>query len=124
MIIEISSKNLAISPGSRKLIAAYNLDLKRYFKKIFSVRWSFETVRKSIEAHLLVHAYSGQYRAKVLGTTIREVLIGACDIVEKQRRRRKRMTERLRRRTIRKPMRSPGFSSTGHEMTTSEDFGL
>lgn len=124
MIIEISSKNLAIEPGPRRQIGAYNLVLKKYFKRIYSIRWSFEAIRKNIEGHLFVHAYSGQYRATGNGTTIREVLVEACDTVERQRRRRKRIAESTRRRTIRKPKHSTGSAGGRGKQSSSEDFGV
>lgn len=124
MIIEISSKNLTISPGSRKLVAAYNLTLKKFFKRIYSIRWSFEAIRSGIESHLRVHAYSGQYLATANGKTIREVLAEACDTVERQRRRRKQIAERARKRTIRKSTNAPRSRSSRKKASTPEDFEL
>jgi ribosome-associated translation inhibitor RaiA len=124
MIIEVFSKNLTISPGSRNLVAAYNLSLKKYFKRIYSIRWSFEAVKKTIETRLYVHAYSGEYRATATGSTIREVLVTACDTVERQRRRRKRIIESARRKSTRKPADSSKTRNHQKKLLTPEDFGV
>lgn len=98
MIFEISAKNMTLSTASQNLIAAYVQRMRRYFRRIYAIRWSFEQVRPFITAHLFVHARSGAYRASTRGETIREILVTTCDKIEKQRRRRKRQGERARRR--------------------------
>lgn len=97
MIIDISARHLTISPASRRVIATYNSLLTRYFKRIHSIRWVFEAVRTGVRARLRVHASSGDYRFNAIGKTIRELVGAACDSVETQRRRRKRIRERSRR---------------------------
>jgi len=97
MIVAVTAKNLTISPASRRLIVACDQHLRRYFKRIFSINWSFETEQQHLEAHLFVHARSGDYFASAVGETFREVVAAASKIIESQRRRRKKIANRQRR---------------------------
>jgi ribosome-associated translation inhibitor RaiA len=112
MIVEISAKDLTISAASKRLIAKYDEQLQKYFRRIYSVKWSFEATRPFIEANLSVHAHSGDYRASASGMTIREVVVMARDKVERQRRRRKRIVVRARRR---RPPKSALMLRSGHD---------
>jgi ribosomal subunit interface protein len=124
MIIEISARNLTISPASRKLIAAYNSQLTKYFKRIYSIRWVFETVRTGVKARLQIHAFSGNYRAGAGGKTMREVIVSACDSIEKQRRRRKRISERARRLSRKVPSKLARALSYEDESRSSDEFEI
>lgn len=124
MIIEISARNLTISPASRKQIAAYNLLLAKYFKRIHSIRWVFEIIGKGVGTRLQIHAFSGDYRASASGKTIREALVTACDSVERQRRRRKRILERSRRATGKVTSKSGKTFHPKNKTLSPEDFGV
>jgi ribosomal subunit interface protein len=97
MIMEITSKNITISPSSRKLIENYNHRLGRYFRRIYSIRWIFKVFKNGIQAWLQIHSHSGDYSAHVSGATIRSVLVAAGERIEKQRRRQKRISARSQR---------------------------
>lgn len=122
MRIEISAKNMTISPASQDLIARYVQQLRKYFRRIYTIRWSFETVQPLIKTYLFIHAHSGDYRASASGMTIRELLAGACRRIERQRRRRKRMAERTRRRNSLKSSRLTKIAPDDDAFREPDDF--
>lgn len=97
MIIEVTSRNHTLTPYAHSMISGYTLQLERFFKRLYRVRWILEKGKDGLSARLDVHAQSGQYRASSPGVSVREAVHGAADLVERQRRRRKRITQKLRR---------------------------
>jgi ribosomal subunit interface protein len=124
MSIVITAKHVNLSRSSKDVIAEYLDHMKRYFRRVYSIRLTLEGAAIEIRTSLQVHARSGDYRTTVTGSTIRDVMINACENIERQRRRRKRMVRRSRRH-------ESEFSAIGDELSPNtmpdlspDDFGV
>jgi ribosome-associated translation inhibitor RaiA len=124
MIVEVSSKRMSISPPSMDLINLYTGRLDRYFRRIYSVRWMLEPFQKSVTATLDVHARSGNYRASADGATVREVLVSACDLVERQRRHRKKSFKRSRHAASTQSRENQQNGKPVNDEVVAENFGV
>lgn len=107
----VTTKNVALSAHSKRLLNEVTEHLATFFRSVLRVEWSFDTYGHGYEVNLHVHARSGHYRASCRTDQVNEAIRLAADKVERQRRRRKEMDMRKRRRL--KPL--LGAESKSHQ---------
>lgn len=82
----------------RRLLAATNAHLARYFSSLIGVEWDFSSEGADREVRCRVHSRSGYYRASArhrsAGAAVREI----ADTLVRQRRRKRRLLKTRRHR--------------------------
>lgn len=111
MIQNVTTRNIALSAHSKRVINSEIEHLETFFRSVLRVEWVLDTSGHSVEVHLHVHARSGHYRASCQADQVAEAIRLAADKVERQRRRKKAIGLRMKRRPDFSPMARPARTS-------------
>jgi len=80
-------RNVVLTPTEKRRLPKLNERMRRYFRRVSTVNWSFDKTGRSYAASCIVHAHSGIYRARGNGERPGEAMDQAFDKVVRQRRR-------------------------------------